>query len=218
MLMDLIALYNYDPTLLSTFALPESLEDKRDVLIPNLLMESAERELIYPDPNFLKAAIGAWSQKQSPVWDELYATTQYEYNPIWNVDGTVVEDRDLAATKDSTINVDREDKLQDKDTRDLDDEHKNYVYGFNSSTEAPSDKSTIDYNGTDTVDHTGTQDVDTTIDEDTTDTGTITTTRTGNIGVTTTQQMIREQRALVEYNILDVIIKDFMNRFCLKVY
>lgn len=43
-------------------------------------------------------------------------------------------------------------------------------------------------------------------------------TRAGNIGVTTSQQMIQSQRDLVAYNIMDVIIQDFISRFCLALY
>lgn len=234
--LDLLGMYKYHPTLFSKFVIPEALDP--ETLIDNLLMESAEMEIIYPEADFLESAIGVWSKKMLHVWKELYDTTQYEYNPIWNKDGTIEETvtRDLAATEDVTTNVDRTDNLEDKNTRnfedketkDLDGNVKNSVYGFNSSSAAPSDDSfyedngsdTINHTGTDTFNHTGTQDVDTTVDRDTTDTGTITTSRTeqGNIGVTSTQALIKEQREVVELNMYDVIIKDFIARFCLAVY
>ena len=78
MWMDLVGLYNYDQTLLDSLTLPEDLEDKKDIIKENILLETAERELIYPDVTFLKYAIGIWSEKQSPIWEELYKTTQYE--------------------------------------------------------------------------------------------------------------------------------------------
>ena len=232
--LDLIGLYNYNPKLLDELVLPEAIEDKRADLVDNLLLETAELEVLYTDPDFMQKAIGIWSRKQSPIWAELYDTTQYEYNPIWNKDGTIVEERDLAATEDVTTNVDREDKLQDKntrnfedkETRDLSDVSDRDVFGFNSSTAAPAEKNTVkgtgtdtfNHSGTDTVDHTGTQDIDTTVDRDTTDTGTITRTEQGNIGLTSTQQLIQEQREVVKFNILDYIINEFRDRFCLKVY
>lgn len=232
--LDLIGLYNYNPKLLDELVLPEAIEDKRGDLIDNLLLETAELEVLYTDPDFMQKAIGIWSKKQSPIWAELYDTTQYEYNPIWNKDGKIVEERDLAATEDVTTNVDREDKLQDKNTRNFEDkETRNLsdtsdrdVYGFNSSAAAPAEKNTVsgtgtdtfNHTGTDTVDHTGTQDIDTTVDRDTTDTGTITRTEQGNIGLTSTQQLIQEQREVVKFNILDYIINEFRDRFCLKVY
>lgn len=40
----------------------------------------------------------------------------------------------------------------------------------------------------------------------------------GNIGVTTTQKLIREQREIEQFNIYDIIIKDFKQRFCIMIY
>lgn len=234
--MDLIAAYNYDPSVLDLLELPEAID--RASLIDNLLMETAEREIIYSNIGFLKQAIGSWSKKNKPIWDELYKTTQYEYNPIWNKDGTVTETetRDLKGTNYHTDNLDRVDNLedkntrnfQDKETRDLDDESLNSVYGFNSSSDAPNERVHTDYTGTDTMDHTGTdtvnhtgkQDLDRTYDEKTTDTGTVKHERIeqGNIGVTSTQSLIMEQREVVKINIMDIIIDDFQKKFCLGIY
>lgn len=40
----------------------------------------------------------------------------------------------------------------------------------------------------------------------------------GNIGVTTTQEMIKQEREIAQFNIVDQIIEDFKNRFCLLIY
>lgn len=40
----------------------------------------------------------------------------------------------------------------------------------------------------------------------------------GNIGVTTTQQMIREQREIVQFNMYHYITESFKERFCVMVY
>lgn len=234
--MDLIAVYNYNPNVLDLLEVPEAID--KATLIDNLLMETAEREIIYTNLAFLRQAIGSWSKKNLPVWKELYKTTQYEYNPIWNKDGTVTETetRDLHGTNYHTDNTDRVDNLtdkntrdfKDKETRDLDDETLNSVYGFNSSSEAPNEKVHTDYTGTDTMDHTGTdtmdhtgrQDIDRTYDEKTSDTGTVKHERVeqGNIGLTSTQSLILEQREVVKINLMDIIIDDFQKKFCLGVY
>lgn len=234
--MDLIAAYNYDSTVLDLLEVPEELD--RDTLIENLLMETAEREIIYTNLGFLKQAIGSWSKKNLGVWTELYKTTQYEYNPIWNKDGSVIETetRDLTGTDKHTDNLDRVDALKDhntrdftdKETKDLDSNSIDSVYGFNSSSDAPASKNvsedngtdTIAHTGTDTIDHTGRQDLDRTYDGTTTDKGTIKHERieTGNIGVTSTQSLIKEQREVVQINLYDIIIDDFQKKFCLGVY
>ena len=254
MWMDLMSLYNFDNTIFDNFHLPEDLEDQKDVIVDNLLMETAERELIYPDAEFMKSAIDRWSLKQSPIWEELYETTQYEYNPIWNVDGKVVEDRDLkgtdyltddhTTTRTHTDTITRTNNNTDTRTHGLTDTITHGLtvttdvstYGYNSATAAPVDKTVAAQTGT-TTDaqsgttsdaHTGTitdahtgsiTDKDTgTRKHDTSDSGKVTTTRSGNIGVTSTQSLIQEQRVVVKFNILDVIIKDFDDRFILKVY
>lgn len=40
----------------------------------------------------------------------------------------------------------------------------------------------------------------------------------GNIGVTTTQQMIKEEREIAYFNLIDAITEDFKKRFCVLVY
>ena len=54
------------------------------------------------------------------------------------------------------------------------------------------------------------------------DTGTVTLNKTGNskgnIGVTTTQQMIQQERDVVQFNMYDYITESFKNRFCILVY
>lgn len=218
--VDLIGMYNYDKTVLDLMQIPEALD--RDAFIDNLLMETAELELLYNNVDFLKVAIASWSKKNITVWNSLYDTTQYEYNPIWNKDGTITETetRNLAGTDHTTDNTDRVDNLEDKETRDLDDETRESVFGFNSSSEAPASKVAADYNGTDTYNHTGRQDIDRTFDKKTTDTGTVKHERTeqGNIGITSTQSLIQEQREVVKLNLMDIIIKDFIQRFCIGVY
>lgn len=230
--LDLLGIYKYHPTLFNEFVIPEALD--KETLTDNLLMESAEMEILYPDADFLAAAIGSWSKKMIGIWNELYDTTQYEYNPIWNKDGTFEETitRNLATTEDVSDNNTRTDDLTEEQTRDLagttsdSGSSTESVYGFNSSTAAPASSNTASSGGstTDTgsitVENTGTQTDNRTIDRDTTDTGTITTSRTeqGNIGLTSTQDLIKAQREVVQLNLYDVIIKDFIARFCLAVY
>ena len=189
-----MGIYRYTGDVLDDLALPDDLEKDRQTIIDNLLMETAELEILYPDSWFLKQAIGAWSRKQVRVWQEMYDTTQYEYNPIWNKDGVYTEERELKGNSQtdgsSSSNV-----VSDHD-----------VYGYNSSTAAPESKDTT--NGT----QSGTTETDTTTTEK------VKRLEQGNIGVTTTQQMIKEQREVTLFNIIDFIISDFKQRFCLLIY
>lgn len=178
-ILSILTLYNYDNSIFDGLTAPEGFtEDERDALIANILVECAELEVLIADPDAMKQAIKFWSVKQAPIWQHLYDTTQYDYNPIWNKDGTYkeIETRDLASTG-QTIND---------------------VKGFNSNEWSDSDK----------------------MDSQGTDSGTITREHIeqGNIGVTTTQEMIRQERDIAAFNVMDLIIDDFKKRFCLLIY
>lgn len=240
--IDLLGLYNYDNTVLSTLVLPTDEEGHdlidRSTLTDNLLMETAELELIYGSVPFMKTAIGAWSAKQVEVWTKLYETMHYEYNPIWNKDGTIDETitHNLAGTDNRTQDITRTDNLMHSEdyTRTDNLAHTDDattttdVYGYNSSTGAPKTLVTVDNDTSDTgtqrnagtSSNTGTVRNAGTDNRSTSDTGTITTSRTeqGNIGVTTTQEMIKQERDVVQFNVMDYIINDFKRRFCLMVY
>lgn len=84
--LSLLGLYNFDNTILDSLVIPSAID--KQTLIDNLLMETAEFEVLYPNFDFFKFAIGAWSRKELPIWEKLYETTQYEYNAIHNYDRT----------------------------------------------------------------------------------------------------------------------------------
>ena len=101
-----LTMYNLDNTLfdgvtLPIYNFPRSSEypdlflngwnmDK-ETFINNLLLETAELDTIYTDPEYFKFAITQWSHKEFPIWQKLYETIFYKYNPIWNKDGTIKE-------------------------------------------------------------------------------------------------------------------------------
>jgi hypothetical protein len=175
-----LGLYQYDPTLFDEMLLPEGVS--REIVIDSILMDCAELETLLPDPAVLKSAIRRWSAASVGVWQHLYETTQYEYNPIWNKDGTITETetRNLAGSGDTTID--------------------NSVAAFNSNELQPQAKAVTS--------------------AETTDTGTISRSRSeqGNIGLTSTQQLIKEERDIAEFNIYSYIAGSFKERFCLLVY
>lgn len=77
-----LGLYQWDKTVFDLMQIPEALD--KDTLVDNLLAETAELEVLYPNPVVFKNLVGVWSAKQIDIWNRLYATTQYEYNPIEN--------------------------------------------------------------------------------------------------------------------------------------
>ena len=77
-----LGLYQWDQTVFDLMQIPSELD--KPTLIDNLLAETAELEVLYPNPVVFKNLVAVWSAKQLDIWNRLYATTQYEYNPIEN--------------------------------------------------------------------------------------------------------------------------------------
>ena len=81
-LLTVMGLYNYDNTLLDTMVYPSGMDG--DQLKNNIILETAELEVIYPEPRFFKTAINLWSHSRIDTWNRIYAASQLEYNPIEN--------------------------------------------------------------------------------------------------------------------------------------
>lgn len=220
--MSILGLYNYDNTIFDSMALPAQVNSNKAVLINNLLMECSEFEIIYTDPEFMKDAIGAWSGMMVDIWEKLYATTQFNYDPIANYD----RNETWTDTDSRRIQNDRTPNLttsyQINDTKDIE-YGKSEIQSENSYENAGFVGARKNENeGGDTIhtvatnsDHqTGT---DQNIEQHS---GTIShmARAYGNIGVTTTQQMIEQERETVQFNIFKTIIEDFKMRFCLMIY
>ena len=77
-----LGLYQWDQTIFDLMQIPSALD--KSTLVDNLLAETAELEVLYPNPIVFKNLVGVWSAKQIDIWNRLYATTKYEYNPIEN--------------------------------------------------------------------------------------------------------------------------------------
>lgn len=84
MTLSLLGLYQYNDQLFDGLRLPSGVN--KETLVDNLLAETAEFEIIYPDPEFMANMIAVWSEKELPVWEKLENTLHYDYDPISNYD------------------------------------------------------------------------------------------------------------------------------------
>lgn len=92
MRLSVIGLYEHNNDLFSGLAVPEGID--KQTVVDTILIECGGLELLYPSYTFMKLAIKNWSDVESKIWDRLWNTENLDYNPIWNVDGTVVETLD----------------------------------------------------------------------------------------------------------------------------
>ena len=187
-------LYEYDNDIFNDFVLPEDLQPMREDVLNEIMMECSDLEVLIPEPDIMRLAIGVFCRKNALRWQKLYDTTQFKYNPIWNKDGTVKETEKRELTNSAVTDQTAGGTAQHN------------VAGFNTNDTA------TDY--TDTTSSTGHLTGSGREDEG------ITRERVeaGNIGVTTTQQMIKEEREVWQFTIIDTIVQDFKRRFCLLIY
>jgi hypothetical protein len=221
-----LGLYNWDNTIFDLMQIPEALN--KDVLVKSLLAQTAELEVLYPNPVVFKNLVAVWSQKNLDVWNRLYATTQYEYNPIENYNRYETgSDSGSGSTTHSgrdTRTIDRDMGGSDSSSGNGKDEH--YIAGFNPTPSGQDDgllKQTRDEGqSTSTTRYGRTEDVTDTLAHGeqvaTSNEGEHELHAHGNIGVTTTQKLIKEQRQIDLFNVYDIIIEDFKMHFCILVY
>jgi hypothetical protein len=311
-LLSILTLYNHDNSIFENFQIPQQID--KETTVNNLLMELAELEIIYTNPDMMKFAIGAWSKKELPIWQKLANTLNLDYNPLENLYRTEEykdkETRDLSGSNNETRNLAGSDNEvrnlagtdnqirnltgTDNETRDLNgtdnetrdiggsstkhsetsgdttnkgnDTTKEYTSGFNEATptlakqieqtlgsgnsvtgivdttdsttdtgtvnktttdegtvnKSMTDSGTINNASTDTGTVNKSMTDSGTVNRALTDTGTIDKTQDvfmhGSIGVITPQQMIEQERKVVQFNVMDYIIKSFKNRFCIQRY
>lgn len=114
-LLSIVALYNWDndifddiipylPTQVSDPEIsitPEPLDS--EVLIGNILFACGELSIIYNDPKIFKFYLKIWAQKNKDIWQRLFDSMYYKYDPLfsrvreYHLDRTQSLDR---ATKD----------------------------------------------------------------------------------------------------------------------
>lgn len=185
--ISLLGLYTWDDTIFDDMVLPEQV-DKED-LIDNLLMETAELEILYPDAEFIKQAIARWSAIRLHTWERIAKVLYEDYDPFINIkrdeERKIVHDRNLTYTNKGDTKT-NENAWDDR-----------------SATGVQTQLVNVDLTNTDkgqTV---------------TTETFHV----EGDSAITDAQDVaMKEVDLRNRYDLYDYIIKDFIHRFCLMVY
>ena len=218
--LSILGLYNADDSIFDRMVLPEGISAEQ--VVDDIILECAELELLYPNWDIMELAIYRWSQKSQYKWEKLLATENFEYNPIWNKDGTIKETETKFGT--GTAQSQEESSTTGSDsqtvtgTRDSTDELK--VSAFDTSTYNNREQRTVDEDTSTEASSEGSANssrTGTSVSQNE-EGRTYERTEQGNIGVTTTQQMIKEEREVSDFSIYDVIVQDFKERFCVIVY
>lgn len=245
--------WEYEPTLFDSFAIPSHIN--KDQLLAELMVQCGEMEVHITRPSILKQAIGFWSQSRKPIWERIAAIQDFEYNPIWNVDGVTIHsgkqsgkrsydrNRDVNEHEESTTNNTSlmTDDLGETENISEEETQTSTTTGTlaadNSESWSNDTKTEFSQNTDKTIersrDQSETQNTtgrsntitDNNLNEKITDgektshNDDWTDTRQGNIGVTTTQKMMTEELEFWnQYNLYDIIIREFKKHFCIMLY
>lgn len=211
--LSLLGLYRWKPDLLDVLQLPSGLD--RDAVISELLLQCAEVEILYPDPEFLSAAVSNWSTVMLPIWTRLYETTQLEYDPIANYDRYEEwEDNNTGSMAGSSSGSSGHSSSSTNQDTTITQTGRT---GFNANAGMqPAAQQSSSVNGT----STGSDNINDSNETQTdgSSTGKHSGHMWGNIGVTTSQQMIEAERSVASYNVVQQIVHDFQDRFCIMIY
>ena len=198
--LSLLGLYQYDNTIFNELVLPDGMD--KQLYINNLLMETAEMEVLFSNPSTMRSVIGIWSNAHLDSWAKMWNTTKLEYNPIENYDrqedwtdnnktNSKVQSTDKGTGKNHSTDIS---KAAGFDSGNLVTSGQNDNDSHNESTQIGNSEG----NSNEELKHTGRVH--------------------GNIGVTTSQQMIEEERRVADWNMYEYLINKFKQQFLLLVY
>lgn len=194
--MSVWGMYQIAPTMFDGLSVPDGI-DKENVK-DNILLESESLEVLYSNPDFLKAAITVWSTERLPIWEKLYATTQYEYNPIENYDRYEEGTNSASGTSSG----------QNESASSGENESVTSNTAYDSNTFADSAKANS--SGSNNATNSGNNEFE--------NSGSFTTHIHGNIGVRSSQELIEQERRIADFCITSYIVEEFINKFCIGVY
>ena len=191
--LTLIGLYNEDNTIFDLFTVPDEID--KETLINNILLRSGEFEVLYPDPEFMKASIGNFANAWQPTFERWVNALSLEYNPLENYDRkedwSDTRNGHTSGTTSGTTSNTLTNKVSAYDAGDaLTTRGQDANYGADSSSSSGESHEGAKHDGR----------------------------IHGNIGVTTSQQMLLSELDLGYWNVYEKITDLFLTHFVIPVY
>ena len=104
--VSILGLYNFNEDIFSELLLPDGVD--KDILVPSILAECSDFNLLYPDYDFMRFMIGVWSKNEQDIWAAMQESTELEYNPIENYDRYESITREVESTGTTEENATNE--------------------------------------------------------------------------------------------------------------
>lgn len=216
MTMTMIGMYNTDSTLFDNMILPDELE--RDLVINAILMRSGEFEVLYPDPDFMKFSIGAWSRKWNKTFADWVKGKAATWNPVENYD-RYEDTSDSYSKSGSGSSTDTSSGTSSgSDTFGGTGSNTNSVSAYDASTFQNSSKVDTTTSNSSTSSSTTSASNSTSSTESETSSNTHTSHIHGNIGVTQASTMVEEFLRISAWNIYEHIADVFVTEYCIPIY
>lgn len=188
--------YHWDETLFNGMSIPAGID--RNAVVAAILEETSDFPIIITDLETLRFSINQWSAHRVDIWEHFLETTRYEYNPIENYD----------RREEESTNANRSGTLTSSSTRSGSDTDTEGVSAFNAAEMTNHTQSTTTYgsgsSGTDTDSREETIARELYVH--------------GNIGVTSAQDMIKQEREIADFDIIDIIVSEYKKKFCILIY
>ena len=186
------SMYTYDNTLFDSARIPENIN--KETLIEIILDRCGENEVLYDNPNILKAMINAFFESGYYKYKGLADSTEFDYEPLVNYDLTITETRNKTDNRNRNLESESEGKTETKVSAYDYDGYKPERQGTDSAT--GTEKETENNTGEETV----------------------TRNEKGDNSARSTQYMINEQRNILNFNVYYVIASDFEDEITIPVY
>lgn len=164
--------------------------------------------------------------KNNYKYKTLFNTTNLDYNPIWNVDGTEERKRESSKESSDTDTFNNTDTLTksgsdtltstgtDTETKSVTTYDSNIFRDTEKTIDTPNTTDTTTYNSSDTNRHSGT--VTNAYEDSENESETIT--KQGNIGVTSTQSLIGQEREVALFDFISIVERDIIKNVCSLIY
>ena len=197
-----LGLYNYDNTIFDDLQVPAGVDK---TLVQNTLMlETADLEVLQPDPVIMRKVLGWFSQRRLDAWTRVYTALSSKYQADTDVEVTETRTPDLSYKKTRTPDLTTTGQNNGADTTTT------KRAGFNAGNLETAEQMETSLGTGNTIHSTGNETTDRT------ETGSETKTTTGRHQAA--QDLISKELQLAMTDTVEYIVKDIRRNFCLLVY
>ena len=220
--LSIYGLYEYDDSIFDNLVLPSGMEDHRQELITEILLECSDFALLYPDWDFMKMLIGVWSKNELLIWERMYQSETIEYNPIENYDRREALTRSVSSLSENQSSSasagSAKSKAQNSSSSGAVSTGGKTAYDSDSFKDVSRTTNTGSDSGSSSSDSSSNEAVNSASRAASNGAETVINHVHGNIGVTTAPQMLEGFREISNFCTVDFICDSFKDRFCVQVY